>query len=138
MPSCWPASGSDGTFAPPILVENLDGLGSFGITVADFDRDGHPDMATTTPLGIYVYPGNGDGTFGPHASFPAPEGTHQLRTTDLNGDGFADLVGQGAHSHPASTSGGSIDDLDCVKTPVGPPWMTTSSGTRWPSRYPTG
>jgi len=98
----------DGTFAPPILVENLDGLGSFGITVADFDRDGHPDMATTTPLGIYVYPGNGDGTFGPHLTFPAPEGTHQLRTTDLNGDGFADLVGQGAHSHPASTSGGSI------------------------------
>jgi hypothetical protein len=96
----------DGTFASPYQVSVPSGM--FGITAGDFDEDGKLDLATTTALGINTIFGNGDGTYGAQVMLNAPEGTHDIVARDLNGDGHVDLLGQGAHSYPPSTTGGSL------------------------------
>jgi hypothetical protein len=70
------------------------------VAMADFTGDGKPDLlvqqlvnSTPTPTGVYVIPGNGDGTFG------APKGSNvgvyltNVQVVDVNGDGKLDLVG---------------------------------------------
>jgi hypothetical protein len=42
----------------------------FGIAVADFNEDGKPDLAIAANVRLYVYLGNGDGTFTPTAASP--------------------------------------------------------------------
>ncbi len=42
----------------------------FGIAAADFNEDGKPDIAVAANVRLYVYLGNGDGTFAPTAASP--------------------------------------------------------------------
>jgi hypothetical protein len=76
----------DGTFRVPLTI----GPG-FPMSVADFNRDGKPDLVIGDPTGsIGVLPGNGDGTFGPAAKYPAGAGSAAV--VDFNADGKPDLL----------------------------------------------
>lgn len=79
------------TSAPPI-----------GITVADINDDGNPDIVeTNTSYGtstgypfdtIGVFPGNGDGTFQSQQIYAAGFFPYDVASADLNGNGWPDLV----------------------------------------------
>jgi hypothetical protein len=60
------------------------------VATADFNGDGHVDLATN----LSVLAGNGDGTFAPIVALPSGTsiGT-QLIAADVNGDGRPDLIG---------------------------------------------
>jgi Bacterial Ig-like domain (group 3)/FG-GAP-like repeat len=69
---------------------------SFSAT-GDFNGDGIPDLtvtdttSATSPI-FYIFPGNGDGTFGTPITNPGIVGVTSLVVQDFNGDGFADMA----------------------------------------------
>lgn len=67
------------------------------VVTADFNNDGNRDIAAVGPSDIYVFLGNGDGTFSsPVVSLWHPsaysESAGGVVTADLNGDGNEDIV----------------------------------------------
>jgi|GEM_PF-1077784 len=69
-----------------------------GISVADFDGDGKPDVVSRKD-GIIVMLNNGDGGFGPPRPLALPTGVDTplaFATGDVNGDGKADIVVAGS------------------------------------------
>jgi hypothetical protein len=88
----------DGTFADP-LTTDTHGVKPVGLAAADFDGDGHLDLATangadpTFAAGTSVFLGHGDGTFDPPRSFPVTHGaTAAIAAADFNSDGKPDLA----------------------------------------------
>jgi hypothetical protein len=94
----------DGTFAAP--VQYYVGSGTGNLAVGDFNDDGKLDVAVadgegapSTPIGIAILLGNGDGTFQP-ATFNTPlgstaaanAGVFNVFAADVNGDGNVDLL----------------------------------------------
>src|ERR1019366_9206180 len=80
----------DGTFSLKSSTPGSTGTGH--TTVADFDRDGKLDFATT---GNSLALGNGDGTFQtpvPLVANPPLDGFNDIGAGDLNNDGWPDLV----------------------------------------------
>jgi len=67
------------------------------IATGDFNGDGIPDLTVTdttsasSPI-FYIFPGNGDGTFGTPITSPGIVGVASLVVQDFNGDGFADMA----------------------------------------------
>jgi hypothetical protein len=78
--------------------------------LADFDGDGHNDLAAVrgslygVPTGLAVQLGDGAGGFGPEAVFAVPDNVNRetaiLTAADLDGDGRPDLVLSGIPSLP--------------------------------------
>ncbi len=68
--------------------------GPKGITTADFNGDGHHDLAVSNLDGsITILPGRGDGTFGESRHLPTfSQGLRQIVSGDWNGDGRPDLA----------------------------------------------
>lgn len=67
------------------------------IAVGDFNSDGDQDFLTASPFygnsSVYLYLGNGDGTFiQPAAPVAALSGLVLVQSHDLNGDGKLDLI----------------------------------------------
>lgn len=77
-----------------VVSSNLSVNAPVAIVVADFNKDGRPDMAVagssgTTPIAILL--GNGSGGFSAGTSLAA-RNPSSIATGDLNGDGNPDLV----------------------------------------------
>ena len=74
------------TFDPGMPVERFD--------LGDFDRDGLLDLlvAHRSAEAIALLPGDGRGGFGPALSFQVASRAREIRSADVNGDGFADAV----------------------------------------------
>ena len=68
------------------------------ITSADFNGDGNMDVAATNngnggaADSVWVWLGNGAGSFGTAAKYLAGAGPASVASSDFNGDGFADIV----------------------------------------------
>jgi hypothetical protein len=82
----------DGTFQPPVTYSS--GQNWTGITVADVNGDGKPDVIVGNwPGAVGVFLGNGDGTFQPPVIY-ASGGTEvgDVAVADVNRDGKPDLI----------------------------------------------
>ena len=78
-----------GGFLPPVSYR-VGGAVPVWPAVADFNRDGNPDLAisVTTTDSVAVLLGNGDGTFEPAMNYTVGGGPQGIATGDVNGDGF--------------------------------------------------
>ena len=67
------------------------------LAIADFDKDGNDDLAVVSTFSkLFVYPGNGDGTFSEPAEHLSGGTSTDVEVYDMNGDGYPDiLVGLG-------------------------------------------
>jgi FG-GAP-like repeat/Abnormal spindle-like microcephaly-assoc'd, ASPM-SPD-2-Hydin len=86
----------DGTFKPYISVP-APGDGDDSLAAADLNDDGKLDLVVASFYnsagGVSVLLGNGDGTFAPAVSYPAPsDGTNSVAIGDFNGDGHPDIA----------------------------------------------
>jgi uncharacterized protein (TIGR03437 family) len=91
----------DGTFAAPLTMAVADQ--AIGVAVADFNGDGHLDIAIahTGAAMASVLLGHGDGTFASPVLYPLGGTPVKMLTADMNGDGHPDLVAMYASSAPA-------------------------------------
>jgi len=60
--------------------------------IGDFNRDGHPDLATTRDSTVDVLLGMGGCQFQPMVEYPLTDHIQALSSGDVNGDGLLDLV----------------------------------------------
>lgn len=78
----------NGTFSSPSTINDP----AQDVTVADFDRDGILDLATTNSQSVRIYRGLGSGSFIILHSYPITDSGFRIRVADFNGDGMLDLV----------------------------------------------
>jgi hypothetical protein len=89
----------DGTFVQTVLpfsVPNNPLYGNAPIVTADFNGDGNADLAVSYNNVVYIFLGNGDGTFtqSPNTLSVSDPGGHLavMSAADFNGDGKSDLA----------------------------------------------
>jgi hypothetical protein len=83
-----------GGFRPAIRY-SLAGPSPVSVAIADFNGDGKSDLAVGTyNHGVWVFSGNGDGTFAPPVGFVPDNGSSggSVAIGDFNGDGKSDLA----------------------------------------------
>ncbi len=68
------------------------------VAVADFNRDGNPDVVTAGNEGISVLLGNGDGSLQSAVTYSVAPATsaQTMRVGDFNGDGIPDVIASAA------------------------------------------
>ncbi len=111
-----------GGYAEPVqvFIPATPSIYYVAIAAGDVDGDGHPDLvATGLSNQVYVFHGNGDGTFADPAAFGVGDGDwpHAIAIADFNDDGKADiatannttgdvsiLLGDGTGSFPGATN----------------------------------
>jgi hypothetical protein len=98
-------SNGDGTFLDPIAANGP--AAPTWVAVADFDRDGEPDLAVAnaSDSSVYVLLGNGDGTFGTASTFVTGVGPLSVVAGDFTGDGKLDLVTANEGANPSGSPG---------------------------------
>jgi type II secretory pathway component GspD/PulD (secretin) len=70
------------------------GTGPAAVISADFNADGHPDLATANSAAntVSILLNNGDGTFATNVDYPAGSGPAGLAAADFSGNGAQDLA----------------------------------------------
>ncbi len=85
--------GMDPILSAPVMI----GVGgpTWAVVTADFDQDGHADVAASLGegVGIAVLLGHGDGTFGEPVIYLTSGPVRGLVVADMNADGWLDIVG---------------------------------------------
>jgi hypothetical protein len=106
----------DGTFQP---APSVFAHPSFHAAAADVDGDGRADLLYSSFGGVWVLPGNGDGTFRTtHDSYIASGMTGAVLLADFNGDSLPDVA-----------TGNAITDDVAVLLNAGD-WPATVAGAR--------
>jgi hypothetical protein len=89
----------DGTFTMGTSLSA--GYTVLSVIAGDFNGDGRPDLAVVSQAtfhnascDLYIYLGNGDGTFQPPVLYTAGGSPWSLAAADLNADGKLDLVAE--------------------------------------------
>jgi hypothetical protein len=84
----------DGTFQPAVNYPAGAKDDDFSLAAADFNRDGHLDLAVlnTNSDTVSILLGNGDGTFQPPVTYATGDSPAALAVADFNGDGVPDLA----------------------------------------------
>ncbi len=120
----------DGTFGPVLQFDPLV-CNPVSPAIGDVTGDGHAD-AVISVLGrskAYVYPGNGNGTFGAKVEYPLGGASFELLLADFNVDGRPDIAAAAASSGVVSTllatERGLLPKQDCA---VGSSVLAMSSG----------
>jgi hypothetical protein len=94
----------DGTFSAGSSVQLPPGQTWPLLALGDFNGDGRLDVIMTTPNGVLLMPGNGDGTLGAPNTFATNSyDPNALAVGDFNGDGKLDIATTGN----AASSGAS-------------------------------
>ena len=119
----------DGTFQTPVLLPISHRY--WQVVVADMNRDNKADLVVSDGSGIAVITNEGARSFGNEEHFVAGSSVSKLSVTDINGDGFPDIV--------AANSGGTTVAV-LLNEPNGvPPDGAASFGvlsiTPEPSKY---
>ena len=93
------ADGKGGFRTPAVYTElkNLPGLATSALSITDVNADGIPDIVVLSPgvpkSSLEVFPGNGDGTFQPPASYSnSISQPTSMALADLNRDGRVDVL----------------------------------------------
>jgi hypothetical protein len=125
----------DGTFQSAVDYPVSNAV-LYGAAVADFDNDGHADVAVAdgdylsggTDNRVLVFPGDGAGNLGSPEAFTVGYRPVGMVTGDFNNDGLPDLAIADTESYVISVliNGGS-----------GPPRTTTGRMPPWWIRFPT-
>ncbi|MBI2689895.1 MAG: VCBS repeat-containing protein [Acidobacteria bacterium] len=92
-------------------------FGGAGSAVADFNRDGRPDIAAVSGGDVIVTLSNGDGTFRTLPAFAAPFAPKFALAADFTGDGIPDLVLGGDSGVAVLAAKGEGTFLSAVVTP---------------------
>lgn len=120
----------DGTFQQPVPAVAGDSLSWFyEMVVGDFNNDGHPDVLGMDPVGLWLIPGLGDGTFAPGAMVWADPATYLDQTHLLGGPSSvaaADFDGDGNLDAALDVNGERVDVL-----------LGTGAGAFRPAAVPT-
>jgi len=79
-------------FVPALPLTS--GMGTSDATIADFDADGHPDLAIANAVDdtLTLFLGDGTGAFTPTAASPLAVAARDMVTGDFDGDGKLDLA----------------------------------------------
>ena len=94
-----------GSFKTPVRLA----LGSSNaLAAADFNGDGKQDLAVGTGAGVYVYLGNGDGTFQAPVQYSTGGPVSSLAVADFNGDGKLDIAACGYSSSPPTNANAGV------------------------------
>src|SRR5262249_9079081 len=69
-------------------------IGASSLAFADFDNDGTLDLVAVNGAGMtaYTFKGNGNGTFTAGPTYPVPDYSNAVWTTDVDHDGTQDVV----------------------------------------------
>jgi hypothetical protein len=106
------------------------------VAVADFDRDGNPDIVFTNASGdsVDILFGDGNGSFGRRLSIPALEEPERLAVADFNGDGFPDIAVTYHSSHDVNVflADGHGNFEESIRWPAGgrSRWITAADVNR--------
>ena len=107
----------DGTFAPgQVVAQNYDPDINLGSIEFDANGDGNNDILVTDTFGLlWVYSGNGDGTFSTNPStFGYGDVGYSIAAADVNGDGILDVVISGVFVDDIEQYGTEAGDQICV------------------------
>ncbi len=90
----WTPGNGDGSFGTPIpIFPNPQLTDGRNLAAGDFNGDGKLDFALRSgQITISIYLGQGNGSFLAGSSYAAVRGADFLNATDINGDGFLDIV----------------------------------------------
>jgi tetratricopeptide (TPR) repeat protein len=96
--------GGDGTFTPATNSPLATGQTPTAVAIADFNGDGHPDIAVTDPLtdSVSVYLGLSQGLFAPAFELPVGTNPTALLAANLSGASLPDVV---ITDDPSGTTG---------------------------------
>jgi hypothetical protein len=84
----------NGTFGVPVQLESILEYSPWSLAVADYNGDGHLDIATQGLLAgaVYVFFGNGKGAFQAATSYVTEEAPYSIVAADFNNDKHIDLL----------------------------------------------